>query len=122
MIYGFENNKFYVDMPTISRPVISMRGENDRRAVEIANMCDKITLGMSTGVDSQAMLHSFVTQDIPVECVFLYTPGYNDVEYERIPMIEKRWGVKVQIFDLEDRKSTRLNSSHTDISRMPSSA
>ena len=26
------------------------------------------------------------------------------------------------IFDLADRKSTRLNSSHTDISRMPSSA
>ena len=26
------------------------------------------------------------------------------------------------IFDLPDRKSTRLNSSHTDISRMPSSA
>ena len=24
--------------------------------------------------------------------------------------------------DIEDRKSTRLNSSHTDISRMPSSA
>ena len=26
------------------------------------------------------------------------------------------------IFELTDRKSTRLNSSHTDISRMPSSA
>ena len=25
-------------------------------------------------------------------------------------------------FEMEDRKSTRLNSSHTDISRMPSSA
>ena len=30
------------------------------------------------------------------------------------------WGVKVLRY--EDRKSTRLNSSHTDISRMPSSA
>ena len=27
-----------------------------------------------------------------------------------------------QRMDLQDRKSTRLNSSHTDISRMPSSA
>lgn len=104
MIYGFENNKFYIDMPTISRPVVNMRDENDRRAVEIAGMCDKITLGMSTGVDSQAMLHSFVTQDIPVECVFLYTPGYNDIEYQRIPLIEKRWGVKVQILDLDVMK------------------
>ena len=33
-----------------------------------------------------------------------------------------RWNI-MRIFDLiEDRKSTRLNSSHTDISRMPSSA
>ena len=30
--------------------------------------------------------------------------------------------VKVVCQDEEDRKSTRLNSSHTDISRMPSSA
>ena len=27
-----------------------------------------------------------------------------------------------KVAELEDRKSTRLNSSHTDISRMPSSA
>ena len=28
----------------------------------------------------------------------------------------------INTFKLKDRKSTRLNSSHTDISRMPSSA
>mgnify|MGYP003349390437 CR=1 FL=1 len=28
----------------------------------------------------------------------------------------------IGIYDIKDRKSTRLNSSHTDISRMPSSA
>ena len=31
-----------------------------------------------------------------------------------------KWGKIAQI--ISDRKSTRLNSSHTDISRMPSSA
>ena len=31
-------------------------------------------------------------------------------------------GYKVKTFLILDRKSTRLNSSHTDISRMPSSA
>ena len=30
--------------------------------------------------------------------------------------------VKTTVVELKDRKSTRLNSSHTDISRMPSSA
>ena len=32
------------------------------------------------------------------------------------------WQKSVRMFVFEDRKSTRLNSSHTDISRMPSSA
>ena len=41
--------------------------------------------------------------------------------------VKKEWSVKVPCFvkrfvDFLDRKSTRLNSSHTDISRMPSSA
>ena len=32
------------------------------------------------------------------------------------------WRATSEEVELEDRKSTRLNSSHTDISRMPSSA
>ena len=35
---------------------------------------------------------------------------------------EQIFKIKENRFLLEDRKSTRLNSSHTDISRMPSSA
>ena len=31
-------------------------------------------------------------------------------------------GVEVTVVEKEDRKSTRLNSSHTTVSRMPSSA
>ena len=37
---------------------------------------------------------------------------------------ERKYGnsAKTQLYKTIDRKSTRLNSSHTDISRMPSSA
>ena len=49
------------------------------------------------------------------------------ITYEVLGPIEPRpYGVKIDKFGRErpeiDRKSTRLNSSHTDISRMPSSA
>lgn len=118
MIHGFENNVFYMDMPTISRPVINMRDENDRRALEIAEMSDKIVLGMSTGLDSQAMLHAFRTQDIPVECVFMYMPGYNDIEFNRIPLVEQKWGVKVQIIDLDVMKLEPEIISYANKERM----
>ena len=35
---------------------------------------------------------------------------------------QKRWGDGKWTFIMEDRKSTRLNSSHIPLSRMPSSA
>ena len=34
----------------------------------------------------------------------------------------KEFGCNLVVFDMEDRKSTRLNSSHVRTSRMPSSA
>ena len=40
--------------------------------------------------------------------------------YNRRRSIEARHNIELPSF--KDRKSTRLNSSHTDISRMPSSA
>ena len=44
-------------------------------------------------------------------------------KYEVIPVGITQTGVYVPAEDsVSDRKSTRLNSSHTDISRMPSSA
>ena len=38
------------------------------------------------------------------------------------PLFERLYGIKINLREMPDRKSTRLNSSHTDISRMPSSA
>ena len=40
----------------------------------------------------------------------------------KINKLEEKIGKEVLIKGFIDRKSTRLNSSHTDISRMPSSA
>ena len=41
-----------------------------------------------------------------------------DFTIEKAPMV----AINKEGNQVEDRKSTRLNSSHTDISRMPSSA
>ena len=50
------------------------------------------------------------------------TPGHADFGGEVERGLEMVDGVLLLVDASEDRKSTRLNSSHTDISRMPSSA
>ncbi len=101
MNYGFENNQFYVEFPAFTRKPGNMREENDRRALEIASQGTKLILSISSGVDSQSVLHSFHTQGIPVEYVFYYMPGYNDIEYQQLQLVIKKYGVKIQIIDLD---------------------
>ena len=50
---------------------------------------------------------------LKIDCKEAYKTG-DDILWEKL----KKKKLKIK----EDRKSTRLNSSHTDISRMPSSA
>ncbi len=81
-----------------------MREENDYRALEIASRGTKLVLSISSGVDSQSVLHSFYTQGIPIEYVFYYMPGYNDIEYQQLQLVIKKYGVKIQIIDLDPMK------------------
>jgi len=74
MKYGFDNGKFYIDYQSCMNGHGNMREESDRRAVEIAEQGNKCMLGLSGGLDSQSVLHSFVTQDIPLETAFLIYP------------------------------------------------
>ena len=101
MKFGFDNDKFYIDIPSCSRPAGNMKQESDRRALEIAETSPKLMLGLSSGVDSQSVLHSFYTQGIPLECVFFYMPNYNDIEYEQLKIVQKKYGQKIEIVDLD---------------------
>ena len=101
MNYGFENGKFYMDFVSRSRVVGNMRQESDRRAIELAGKYPKIMLGFSGGLDSQCVLHSFHTQGIPIETIFLYMPGRNENEFEQVKICDKKYGTKTHIFELD---------------------
>ena len=101
MDHGFENGKWYIDYKTCTRPAGNMRQESDRRAVDIALSNPKILISLSSGIDSQSVLHSFVTQGIPVETAFLYLPGYNDNEYKNLQIVDKKYGIKTHIVDFD---------------------
>lgn len=101
MKYGFENNQFYVEFPKVSRKPGTMREESDLRAVEIASSSQKLILSMSSGVDSQSVLYSFLTQGIPIECVFFYMPGHNEVEFNQLKEVQKKYKATIRIIDLD---------------------
>jgi hypothetical protein len=101
MIYGFDNGKFYIDFKSCERPHGNMKEESDLRARQLAETGSKFLLGFSGGLDSQSVLHSFHTQGIPLETALLYLPGYNDNEYEQVKFIDKKYGIKSHIVDLD---------------------
>lgn len=98
---GFDNDKFYIDFDSCSRPIGNMREEAEHRARDLASVGSKLMLGLSGGLDSQLALHSFLTQGIPLSTVFFYTPKYNDNELENVKFLDKKYGIKTDIIDLD---------------------
>lgn len=104
MNYGFENNRFFIEMKSVTREYGNMRQETDYRMREIAETSNKIMLSLSGGLDSQSMLHSCKEQDIPVECTFMYLPGYNDNEFHNMNKVATKYGVNPLIIDIDPIK------------------
>jgi hypothetical protein len=104
MQLGLDNGQVYFEYEACRWDVGNIREECDRRAVDIANFGNKVMLGMSSGVDSQIVLLSFLEQNIPIECVFMYLPGHNEYEYANLKILEKAWGFKAQIIDFDPMK------------------
>lgn len=102
MNYGFdENNIFYVEYPTVTRPIGTMREETERRAIEIYEENHKVAISLSSGIDSQSILHSFATQGIPFEAFFMLLPNYNNFEYNNIKVLEKKYGFKANVIRID---------------------
>jgi hypothetical protein len=97
--FGFEDNKFYVDY-SCSRPVENIKKEFDKRAAFLYEKNPKQLLGLSTGIDSQTVLHTFVKQGIPIETAFLYLVGSNENELDRLKVLEKKYGFKSIVIEI----------------------
>lgn len=100
MNFGIDNGKFYIEHTSCSRKPGTLRQESDRRAREIYTENSKIALCLSSGLDSQIALHSFKSQDIPIECFFLRMGGFNENEYENLQVLEKKYGFKTEVINI----------------------
>jgi hypothetical protein len=99
--FGFDQDKFFVEYDSCSRSVGNLREEFEKRAVSLCNHNPKLMLGLSSGLDSQAVLHSFFSQGIKIECAFLYYPTYNETEFYNLKILEKKYDFKSIIIDID---------------------
>ena len=93
--------------------------ELGRDAIAVAADCTRET-------DVEAMRERVESELGPVDLLATFAGGFNSfTPVEQIPLEEWRQVVEANLtstFTTVDRKSTRLNSSHSRASRMPSSA
>ena len=89
--FSFENEKFFIEIDSCSRSVGNLREEFKRRAIDLYQNNKRITLSLSSGLDSQAVLHTFIELGIDIEYAFLYFPGFNDNEYVNLKKLENKY-------------------------------
>lgn len=99
--YGRDNFDFYIEFKSKSREVGNIRQEFEIRAKQLYEEKDDIVLGISGGLDSQVMMHSFFCQGLKVKTSFLYMPGYNNHEYQYIQILDEKYKTKTDIVSID---------------------
>lgn len=101
MIYGLDDNdKFYVEYTSCPEPIGNVRQEMEKSCIKLASE-GKVLISLTSGLDSQVLLHTFHTLGLPYECAFMYHPGYNDYEYNNIKILEKKYNFKCIIVEID---------------------
>ncbi len=101
MIYGLdENDKFYVEYTSCAEPIGNVRQEMEKSCIRLASE-GQVMISLTSGLDSQVLLHTFHTLGLPYECAFMYHPGYNDFEYNNIKILEKKYDFKCHIVEID---------------------
>jgi hypothetical protein len=102
MMYGVdEKGRYYVEHYPVKRAVGNVREESELFARKLFDENKNITLSLSSGLDSQLVLHSFLVQGLKINTAFMHLPGYNDNEYEQIKVLEKKYNISVDKIDLD---------------------
>lgn len=112
MNYGFDKGKFYVEQSPCSRDSYDLKKECELRAVDLYSKYQNLTLCLSSGLDSQVVLHSFKSQSIPINCVFMYLEGYNDKEYEQIKILEKKYNFLCEVIKFNQIEKYKEELEH----------
>lgn len=98
--FGYDKDNFYVDYISCGNDVGNYREEFRKRARELSIRSNKLMLSLSSGLDSQAVLHSFIEQNLEIQCAFLYQPTFNEIEYSQLQQLIKKYKINPIIVEL----------------------
>jgi diphthamide synthase (EF-2-diphthine--ammonia ligase) len=102
--WGIQDDKFFLNYYPLNRPVKNLREESENLAKQLYNQNNKIIISLSSGMDSQVVIHSFYSQGFAVDAAFLYIPGSNDDELVRIKELEKKYKFNVKVVEIDTVK------------------
>ena len=98
---GFENDRFFIEYESPGRKIGTFREELDLAVKTMSEQSgDKLLLSLSSGLDSQIVLHSLHSQGLPYKCAFMHMPGYNDHEYNNIKTLEEKYNFKSMVVEI----------------------
>lgn len=101
MIYGLnEQGKFFVEYTACERPIGNVRQEMERACTRLADE-GRIMISLSSGLDSQVLLHTFHSLKLPYECAFMHHPGFNDIELGQIRKLEQKYKFKATVISVD---------------------
>jgi len=99
--FDFDNDKFFIEHRSCSRPFENLKNEFAQRARDLFSYNKKLMLGISSGLDSQAVMHSFCSQDLKIKYAFLSMPGYNDYELENLKILSTKYSFDPIIVEMD---------------------
>lgn len=101
MILDYQDDVFSVTLTGCSRPVGNVRYESEVKARELYAENPNIVLALSGGLDGQVVLHSFVSQGLPIKCATMRLAGYNNFEYKNALALRDKYGVELEVIDID---------------------
>ena len=96
-----DNDKLIVTYTAPIRKFGNLREELLNDAKSISNRFGHVYVALSSGIDSQTIVRSFIDAGADFTPFFVYSAPFNDNEYCQILECEKFYGIKVKIIPID---------------------
>jgi hypothetical protein len=98
--YGFIDDRYVLKINPATHTNFNFKEACMFRAKELYDNLQYPAISLSGGLDGQIVLNSFFDQNLKVDCVFRHYPGFNDIEFEWVIALQKKYNfnlIKIEI-------------------------